>query len=326
MKLAILNVCKAWHQVGTEPLYESVLFPSIGQLPAFVRDLEDRDGPGFLVRYLDISCMIPRGYCRLFESESEKLFRLCPRLMHFGFVPIYLIPLVPRSLPIMSASITSLEYSEVLPSLLQLSGTLRSDRYRISTISPCEHHLDIWYKWAGLRAVVDNADRTFGSAFPALLTCRRLDVSFSYLWDLPIRFPPDETNGENAHTKPKTVNNNKKLLSEEEQELAHDRGSSWLAAVLEFADLDSVNANALPIVDYDDDKYFVVDSSLGEESDPEDYLDSDSDVSSCITVDKFAEGEVAFLADELYIAEDNWEIDREQALEIFSRVHSSYAN
>ncbi|KAJ7739042.1 hypothetical protein DFH07DRAFT_892459 [Mycena maculata] len=132
MKLSIVNVCRTWNQVGTELLYETVFLRGIGQLPALVRALENRDGLGLLVRHLDISCMVPRGYALLFESETKKIFELCPRLSHFAFVPIFLIPAVTFSLPPMASSITSLEYTDAvdfsvaLPSLVELCGNLRS--------------------------------------------------------------------------------------------------------------------------------------------------------------------------------------------------------
>ncbi|KAJ7451801.1 hypothetical protein B0H11DRAFT_2075148 [Mycena galericulata] len=102
MKLSIINVCKTWHQVGIEILYRSVLLRSIGQLPAFVRALEGRDALGLLVRNLDISFFVPRGYSVLFESETKRLYD------------------------------TSLEYTNavdfavVIPTLVELCGGLRA--------------------------------------------------------------------------------------------------------------------------------------------------------------------------------------------------------
>ncbi|KAJ7461846.1 hypothetical protein B0H11DRAFT_117939 [Mycena galericulata] len=131
MKLCLLNVCKAWHHVAVELLYESVHLRRIGQLPAFVHALEGRQGLGFLVRHLDIRCFVPRGYSALFESETKCLFQLCPRLSHLGLLPTFSIPSLPLSLAHTTSSITSLEYdsgldfSIVYPSLVHLCGSLR---------------------------------------------------------------------------------------------------------------------------------------------------------------------------------------------------------
>ncbi|KAJ6625742.1 hypothetical protein B0H10DRAFT_2000419 [Mycena sp. CBHHK59/15] len=130
MKLSILAVCKTWNQVGTELLYESVTLRRIGQLPAFVRALEGREGVGALVAHLDISYYVPPGYSSLHQSDTNKIFWLCPNLSHLGFIWSCTIPALP--LPPLSSSITSLEYSDamplsdILPSLIQLRQNLRS--------------------------------------------------------------------------------------------------------------------------------------------------------------------------------------------------------
>ncbi|KAJ7141323.1 hypothetical protein C8R44DRAFT_763181 [Mycena epipterygia] len=459
MKLSILVVCKVWHQVGIELLYESVFLRNIGQLPAFVRALEGRDlGP--LVRNVDLSCMVPRGYSALFQSETRKLFQLCPRLSHFGFVPPFLIPPFPDSLPVMSHSITSLEFSRVvnfgliLLSLDHLCDSLRflalplppsedieeyatdvqlnfpqleelrvhlnpepdsdlepsvpsvwnwsmpglrrmwltatfPDRIRAemlldvygqnltflsiffwtdvqalldrcpslehlvignptSTASLLKHqkikHLDLWWQWHA-RAVVEPDKPTLESArigFPALCSCRYLDVTFNYLWDLPLRFPPNELPPRDeariaAVDAPDVFSgdaDNESGKMDEDEEMKEDLedsevrandfiGSSWLAAILEYTDPQSMNGRALPEVDLSDDEdgyqSFVVNATFGNESDPEDYSDSDSDAGSCVTVSE----DGGYLVDQFYTGVDQWEVDRDEALEIFSRVRRS---
>ncbi|KAJ7147018.1 hypothetical protein C8R44DRAFT_758614 [Mycena epipterygia] len=131
-KLSIIRVCKTWHQIGLEFLYESVMLRSIGQLPAFVDALKARDGLGDYVRSIDLCCFVPHGYYKLHDSEIKKIFALCPRLSHFAFTPSFFFPGSPGTLPALASTITSLEYeanieySAILPSLIQLCHTLRS--------------------------------------------------------------------------------------------------------------------------------------------------------------------------------------------------------
>ncbi|KAJ7488309.1 hypothetical protein FB451DRAFT_1529584 [Mycena latifolia] len=131
-KLAIVGVCKTWHHLGLELLYESVILQQIGQLPAFVRALEAREGLRALVRHLEISCFLPRGYFRLYDEETKKLFALCPNLSHFAFTPGFTLYRHSRLIPALPSTITSLEYgaaieySAILPSLVHLCATLRS--------------------------------------------------------------------------------------------------------------------------------------------------------------------------------------------------------
>ncbi|KAJ7680784.1 hypothetical protein DFH06DRAFT_429069 [Mycena polygramma] len=132
MKLSILAVCKSWHRIGTELLYQTVTLRRITQLPIFVRALEGREELGSLVKRLDIDCFVPRGYSKLHETENRRIFKLCPNLSHVGFSPPFWIPGKPFPLPAMNSSITSLEfasdipYSAVLPALTQLCHTLKS--------------------------------------------------------------------------------------------------------------------------------------------------------------------------------------------------------
>ncbi|KAJ6494949.1 hypothetical protein DFH09DRAFT_351384 [Mycena vulgaris] len=131
MKLSILSVCKSWHRVGTELLYESVTLRRNTQIPVFVRALEGQEGLGALVKRLVINNFVPRGYSILHESETKKMVELCPNLSHMGFCPAFWIPDLPRSLPAMSSSITSLAfsdtvpYSTIFPSLVQLCQSLK---------------------------------------------------------------------------------------------------------------------------------------------------------------------------------------------------------
>ncbi|KAJ7451821.1 hypothetical protein B0H11DRAFT_310226 [Mycena galericulata] len=167
MKISILNVCKAWYQAGIELLYESILLRSIGQLPAFVRALEGRAGLGSLVKHLNVSCMVPRGFSLLFTSEAQKIFQLCPRLSHFGFVPTFLIPFLLISFPAMSSGITSLEFSNavdfsvVFPLLFELCGSLRS----LSVALPKDYNNDKYPQLAFPYLEEFRVDLTFNFEF-----------------------------------------------------------------------------------------------------------------------------------------------------------------
>ncbi|KAJ7762476.1 hypothetical protein B0H16DRAFT_1883951 [Mycena metata] len=132
MKLSFVNVCKSWHDVGMELLYETVILYRIPQLPTLVRALECREGLGNLVKHLDITFFTPRGYTALLETDTRRLFELCPRLSRFGFAPTYLVPGLIHVLPPLASTITCLDYGDIvemsmiLPSLVQLHRTIRS--------------------------------------------------------------------------------------------------------------------------------------------------------------------------------------------------------
>ncbi|KAJ7287091.1 hypothetical protein C8J57DRAFT_1215374 [Mycena rebaudengoi] len=132
MKMSIMGVCKSWHQIGIELLYENVVLRRIGQLPAFVRALEGCVGLGALVSRLNLSCFVPRGYSLLFQRETQNLIKLCPQLVHITFNPPFIIPTLAYALPPIGSTITSLECSSavdasvVLALLVQLFKTLKS--------------------------------------------------------------------------------------------------------------------------------------------------------------------------------------------------------
>ncbi|KAJ7354681.1 hypothetical protein DFH08DRAFT_985506 [Mycena albidolilacea] len=115
-------------------LYENVVLRRILQPSVLVRALESRERLGFLVKRLDIDCFVPRGYYQLHDDVDDlrRILALCPNLSHFGFLPPFRTPRIPSTLPALGSSITSLEcngsilYFVILPSLLQLSDTLKS--------------------------------------------------------------------------------------------------------------------------------------------------------------------------------------------------------
>ncbi|KAJ6503870.1 hypothetical protein C8R45DRAFT_1091639 [Mycena sanguinolenta] len=147
-KLSIIRVCKKWHRIGLELLYESVVLHWIGQLPAFVYALEAlADGIGAFVQHLRIEYWVPRGYHTLHNTELKKIFKLCPRLMHFAFNP-QLLPIGPiPAFPEVSTlgAIAHLEicdrvkYAAVVPALVHLCSTLRSLSLLLPTTYAADH-------------------------------------------------------------------------------------------------------------------------------------------------------------------------------------------
>ncbi|KAJ7888314.1 hypothetical protein B0H14DRAFT_2693542, partial [Mycena olivaceomarginata] len=144
-KLTIMRVCKTWHRVGLEFLYESVALHSIGQLPAFVNALEARmgdgggtGGVGAFVRRLEIGYWVPRPYDALHETELAGVLALCPRLTHFAYNPQVLDswrPALPSFDPIPGSAaltLTHLEICDMMPyflvidTLVHLAPTLES--------------------------------------------------------------------------------------------------------------------------------------------------------------------------------------------------------
>ncbi|KAJ7687808.1 hypothetical protein B0H17DRAFT_1135983 [Mycena rosella] len=131
------DVCQTWHQISVQLLYEHVTLRRLGQIPAFIRALEARNGLGALVRSLDINCLVPPRFYAAHGSNTQKIFQLCPRMSHFGFSPTK-DPLgrldKPQCLfPVSSDSITSLRlndefsyYFTIFPLLIQIGDRLRS--------------------------------------------------------------------------------------------------------------------------------------------------------------------------------------------------------
>ncbi|KAJ7071954.1 hypothetical protein C8F01DRAFT_1361405 [Mycena amicta] len=131
-KTFLALVCKAWNRVASDLLYGNVHLRSVGQVVSFARALETQSGLGPIVRHLELSCFVPRGYRAIFEAETSRILDLCPRLGHLGFVPNFLIPTMVYQLPRMNPTITSLEFTPdvdftiVLAALTQLCRGLRS--------------------------------------------------------------------------------------------------------------------------------------------------------------------------------------------------------
>ncbi|KAJ7101300.1 hypothetical protein B0H15DRAFT_943638 [Mycena belliarum] len=156
-KLAIISVCRAWHRVGVEFLYESVVIRQIGQLPAFVHALETREGLGAFVRHFDTSCFRPPGYYDMHDAEIKKVFALCGNLAHFVYTPSFLARAFapPPELKhdrlsfVLPSTVTMLElgplmdFPSILPSLAHLASNLISLSLTITASESLNHTIEL---------------------------------------------------------------------------------------------------------------------------------------------------------------------------------------
>ncbi|KAJ6459063.1 hypothetical protein C8R45DRAFT_1031356 [Mycena sanguinolenta] len=184
-KLSIGRVCKRWHSVGLELLYENVTLRWIGQLPAFVQALETREEVGSFVRRLEIGYWFPQGYHTLQDAELGKIFGLCPLLTHFAFNPQSL-PGIVSAFPLdpfrRLGTITHLElgmrakYIEVLPALTELCSTLVS--LSISLPDSYDNHPTLTFaRLESLRAGINPPSRLPGTHW-VLPNLQRLLIHF----------------------------------------------------------------------------------------------------------------------------------------------------
>ncbi|KAJ7101296.1 hypothetical protein B0H15DRAFT_943634 [Mycena belliarum] len=169
-KLAITGVSRAWHRVGVEFLYKSVVIRQIGQLPAFVYALETREGLSALVRHFAISCFRPPGYHAMHDAEIKKVFALCANVVDFAYTSK--LPSLPRPVDrpnlILPSTITRLEfgpftdYDAILPLLVQLSPTLRTLSLALPTAYSDDHPRLVFARLESLRLEFGEV----GSLFP----------------------------------------------------------------------------------------------------------------------------------------------------------------
>jgi hypothetical protein len=132
LKKSIVRVCKTWHAVGSEFLYEDVVFRRIGQIPAFVRTLDTSTRiSSNLVKKITISAYIPRRYGRSCSEQLQHIFSRCHHVYKFALASPNVLPDI-VTLPIHYFRITTLEvndafqYHSLLPVLTQVCDTLMS--------------------------------------------------------------------------------------------------------------------------------------------------------------------------------------------------------
>jgi hypothetical protein len=132
LKKSIVRVCKTWHAVGVEFLYEDVVFRRIGQIPAFIRTLDTSTRiSSDLVKKITITAYVPRRYGRSCSEHLQHIFSRCCHVYKFALASPNVLPDV-VTLPINNVRITTLEvndtfkYQSLLPVLTQVCDTLLS--------------------------------------------------------------------------------------------------------------------------------------------------------------------------------------------------------
>lgn len=110
LKKSLVRVCRAWHKVGLQVLYEDIVFRRIGQIPVFLQTLETSpDNLGDFVKRITIDSYTPRGYDAMFSSQLARILSMCPRLFRFSFTAPFTLA-QPEVLPPLKWSITHLNF------------------------------------------------------------------------------------------------------------------------------------------------------------------------------------------------------------------------
>ena len=77
-------VCKQWNIVGTELLYEKVVFHRVGQISALARTLQGNTSLGKLIKSVDVRCFVPSGYITLVKADLGFILHRCPHLVQLA--------------------------------------------------------------------------------------------------------------------------------------------------------------------------------------------------------------------------------------------------
>ncbi|KAJ4483864.1 hypothetical protein J3R30DRAFT_1843487 [Lentinula aciculospora] len=90
-KLHLINVCRNWYQAGVSILYADIAVYSIIQLCALVSTLRASSSLAGKVSCIQLCCLVPKPYTRIFENIMHSLPSLCPHLTRVSiqesFVP-----------------------------------------------------------------------------------------------------------------------------------------------------------------------------------------------------------------------------------------------
>ncbi|KAJ7150776.1 hypothetical protein C8R46DRAFT_1305565 [Mycena filopes] len=167
-----------------ELLYQNVELRQIGQRVALTRTLENRPELGGLVQALKL-CYVPhRRYRALHDTETKKLFGLCPAVTELTFNPVSDSPVFVLG---NAHAITTLDlsdaspYSAVLPLLSVLSPTLESLSLTLHAAYPLYPPLT-FPRLQNLRLGTGTDSAVFPTAHWVLPCLQRL--SFNYNTDL----------------------------------------------------------------------------------------------------------------------------------------------
>jgi hypothetical protein len=191
LKKSIVRVCKMWHAVGAEFLYEDVVFRRIGQIAAFVRTLETSTRiSSNLVKKITILAYVPRRYGQSCSEHLQRIFSRCCHIYKFTLTSPNVLPDI--AFPIHNVCITTLEvndtfkYHSLLLILTQVCDTLSSLSFHLRKsenlhTALCFPHLkklvcDIWHPESAQALVVISSAWSLPSLQSLVFSTR------SWLW------------------------------------------------------------------------------------------------------------------------------------------------
>ncbi|KAG6825112.1 hypothetical protein H0H92_004669 [Tricholoma furcatifolium] len=119
-KLSISMVCKSWHAVGIEFLYEDIVFQHLTQLPAFLRTLVTaHEKYQHLIKRITIHTLVPPQDGASFTKCLQDILNRCPSVRRFSFLSPSALPST-AALPTLSFNITHLSFNDTTPAALHL--------------------------------------------------------------------------------------------------------------------------------------------------------------------------------------------------------------
>ncbi|KAH7925009.1 hypothetical protein BV22DRAFT_467230 [Leucogyrophana mollusca] len=78
MKKSMALVCKMWHSVGVNVLYNSVVLRRIGQIASLWHTLQKNSNLGLAIRSLRVSCIMIPGYLSVFQDGLRGIMASSP--------------------------------------------------------------------------------------------------------------------------------------------------------------------------------------------------------------------------------------------------------
>ncbi|KAG6806047.1 hypothetical protein H0H92_012911, partial [Tricholoma furcatifolium] len=131
-KLSISTVCKSWHAVGIDFLYEDIVFQHLTQLPAFLRTLVTaRDKYQHLIKGITVHTLVTPQYGASFTKYLQDILDKCPSLRQFSFLSPCALPST-AALPTLSSNITHLSFNDITPTALHLLRCTRNSLISLS--------------------------------------------------------------------------------------------------------------------------------------------------------------------------------------------------
>ncbi|KAG6811796.1 hypothetical protein H0H92_005812 [Tricholoma furcatifolium] len=123
-KLSLSMVCKSWHMVAIEFLYEDIFFRYPAQLPAFLNTIETTP-PKFqhLVKSITINMFVAPHHGVSFSKYLQRIIDNSPSLKRFDILSLVTLP--PTCIYPKLYGITELYITMTSPTLIHLLGTTR---------------------------------------------------------------------------------------------------------------------------------------------------------------------------------------------------------